>query len=99
MPCAVPWENYQFPEFPYPRKTELEQYPSGEQVREYVQVRGMAHGHGALGMAWGLSGCTWFHTVTNCTVSLANLPSTEVPSTTLQIAMLRLPPAVLRPTF
>eukprot|EP00198_Chlamydomonas_reinhardtii_P008884 XP_001698221.1 predicted protein [Chlamydomonas reinhardtii] len=33
----VPWENYQFPEFPYPRKTELEQYPSGEQVREYVQ--------------------------------------------------------------
>ncbi|GIL48110.1 hypothetical protein Vafri_4805, partial [Volvox africanus] len=34
----VPWEMYQFPEFPYPGKLELQQYPTGDQVREYVQA-------------------------------------------------------------
>ncbi|GIL74872.1 hypothetical protein Vretimale_2450 [Volvox reticuliferus] len=34
----VPWEMYQFPEFPYPGKLELQQYPSGDAVREYVQA-------------------------------------------------------------
>ncbi|KAG2486825.1 hypothetical protein HYH03_014508 [Edaphochlamys debaryana] len=33
----VPFEMYQFPEFPIPRKAELSEYPSGEAVREYVQ--------------------------------------------------------------
>ncbi|KXZ45523.1 hypothetical protein GPECTOR_53g109 [Gonium pectorale] len=34
----VPWELYQFPEFPYPRKAELGEYPAGDAVGEYVRA-------------------------------------------------------------